>query len=253
VKREPRYPMSNTVRCVLGCLLMTMVTTGCNQGNPTANTGAEVGQVVPPPRHAAMTPYTTLQSHPPLADWLNQKPGYKWAVVLQEGDKAYVGAFPQFTTDAPPGAAPKNPHDWPKTFDSPAELQRMSPSDVTRALDQTPPRADTYDNRPHSFSGKMSPQDQADIGKKIRSALPRVRTVLITTDVASAAILRGYANYVESGGDMTRYMASFHTRVSKIWPNGQGVGPNQPSASPNFGNLGAPADPRTPVRGHVHA
>jgi hypothetical protein len=99
--------------------------------------------------------------------------------------------------------------------------------------------------------GYLDPKSQDAIRKTVRRALPNVQSVLITTDVASAAILRGNAGYVQTGGDMQRHMKQFHDYVARIWPNGRGVAPDRPSASPNFGPLGTPADYRTPVRGPV--
>lgn len=255
--RDTAVPIGYTLLCVL----TGFAAVGCNAANGVSNangasngtsSGATVARAIQP-HHAVMTPHTPLRTHTKLATWIDQKPGYKWSVILQEGEKAYVGTFPQFQAPAPKGAAPQNPHQWPKSYDTPAELQRLSPDDYIRALRETPPRADTYDKRMHSASGSMLPADQADIQKKVKGAIPEVRSVLITTDVASAAILRGYAEYVQSGGDMSRYMARFHDRVNKIWPNGRGVAPDRPSASPDFGTFGAPADTRTPVHGHVHA
>ncbi|SFU91764.1 hypothetical protein [Alicyclobacillus macrosporangiidus] len=213
---------------------------------------AAAGRTVTPPGQAT-TRYTDLRSRPEVARSVEQVQGLKWAVVLQEGRKAYVGAFPdhQETADPNRANAPRTRYRFPKAFDTPEALARHTPDDFIRALQDPGPRADTRDFRPRDRSGMMSPAKQMEVRQRVQRALPDVQTVLITTDTASAALLRGYAEYVEAGGDMRRFMSEFHRRVALIWPNGRGVDANHPSASPNFGVLGTPADERTPLHGPV--
>jgi hypothetical protein len=216
-----------------------------------SNAGPSAGRIVPPVRHAAMTPYTAFQVHPDIAAQIDKMRGLKWTVVLQEGNKVYVGSFPQHSGAPPAGAADRAEYRGVRSFDTPADLRRQTPDDWIRAMHETPPRYDSYDHRPKDRMGYLDPKSQDAIRKTVRRALPNVQSVLITTDVAAAAILRGYAGYVQAGGDMQQHMKEFHDYVALIWPNGKGVAPDRPSASPNFGPLGTPADDRTPVRGPV--
>jgi hypothetical protein len=237
--------------CTMVCALATFAMVGCNANNAGSNAGASVGQAIQPSPQA-VTQANPVRLRSDVSSAVDQLPGYKWSVVMQEGPTVYVGTFPQFQTNAPKGASPKNPHVWPKQYDTREDLQQQTPDDYIRALDELPPRADTYDSRPHGFSGMMSPQDQADIRKRVKDAVPGTRSVLITTDVASAALLRGYSEYIQSGGDMSRYMTTFHQRVNKIWPNGHGVAPDRPSTSPDFGTFSIAPDARTPMKSQVH-
>ncbi|MCL6517128.1 hypothetical protein [Alicyclobacillus sp.] len=213
---------------------------------------AAAGNAVTPPR-PAMTPYNALRSWPSVARSVEQVQGLKWAVVLQEGRRVYVGAFPDHDETPEPdrAEAPRTRYDFPKAFDTPAELAQKTPDDFIRALEDPGPRADTRDFRPRDRSGMLSPAKQMEVRQRVQRALPDVQTVLITTDTASAAVLRGYAEYLEAGGDMSRFMDQFHKRVALIWPNGRGTDPYHPSASPDFGALGTPADARTPLHGPV--
>ncbi|MCL6593401.1 MAG: YhcN/YlaJ family sporulation lipoprotein [Alicyclobacillus sp.] len=240
------------------CLCLVGVLSGCTRLAPPANTGAAAGQAVLPrittqtqPGGAVATHASQVRSWPDVAKSVDQVQGLKWTVVLQEGNKAYVGAFPDHTETPTPdrSKAPRTTYDFPKSYDTPAELAKKSPDDLIRALQEHPPRVDTYDLRPRERSGALSPEKQAEVARRVKQALPGVNAVYITTDTASAAVLRGYAEYIQAGGDMSRFMDEFHRRIQMIWPNGQGLDPNHPSAAPRFGALGTPADNRTPVRG----
>ncbi|MBX5435729.1 MAG: hypothetical protein IRZ33_00770 [Alicyclobacillaceae bacterium] len=192
-----------------------------------------------------------LTVQPQLEQRIARMPGLKWPVVLQEGNRVYVGVFPQDTGAPPRGEDQRTGFRGPKIWDSRTDLAKQTPDVWIRALEEWYPAADTYDHRPRQRSGTMSPAQQKTIRQVVVGALPGTRSVLITTDIASAAMLHGYAEFVRAGGDMTRYMNEFHRRVNLIWPNGRGIAADRPSASPNFGTLTRPADERTPTRGPV--
>lgn len=241
-----------TSKWIVCCLLPSLVIpslTACRQtpGQPAAM----VGQA--PTRHAGMmVPYQRLRSRPDVAARVNAVTGLKWSSVLVEGPTAYVAAYPKQGGAPPPGARPRTGYNGPKLWDTQSDLAKQNPEQWIQALNQWHPPVDTYDNRPKARSGFLSPEQQARVRQVVQSSAPNVRSVLITTDVASAGVIRGYADYLEAGGDMTRYMDRFRSHVQKIWPRGATTyGANRPSATPNFGNNGRPADARTPVRGPV--
>ncbi|MCL6637922.1 MAG: YhcN/YlaJ family sporulation lipoprotein [Alicyclobacillus sp.] len=258
--QRPQRASRHFARFLATCLCLTGVISGCTRPAPPANAGAAASQAglsrVATQGNSggpAGTLAATVRSWPDVAKSVDQVPGLKWTVVLQEGNKAYVGAFPDHTETPNPDRtkAPRTAYDFPKSYDTPAELANQSPDEIIRALQEKPPRVDTYDPRPRDRSGALSPEKQAEVARRVKQALPGVNAVYITTDTASAAVLRGYAEYIQAGGDMSKFMDEFHRRIHMIWPNGRGLDANHPSAAPHFGTLGTPADNRTPVRGPV--
>lgn len=233
----------NFQRLTLAICLCASTITGCSQANaPTTHSGAVVGAKISAP--------FTVSAERPLhldiasASKIDEMSNMKASVVLIEGSTAYVGVFPEHKGMPKPGQVDRTRYTWPKTWDTQKGLAKLTPDDFMRALESPARRADTYDYRPRSRSGLMPHVDQVKITHFVQSAHPEVRRVHITSDVASTAMLHGYADFITRGGDMTKFMPTFHARMMQIWPNGKGVSLDRPSASPSFGALGQPVDKR---------
>lgn len=232
------------------CALLSI--SGCHRADAPTRVGAVVNQVVATDPKTTPSPVTGgLQVYNGIARQIDLHPQLKWSVVIREGNTAYVGAFPARQGPPPPDAAPRSGYRGPKLWDTPKDLAKQTPAQWIHALQEWFPPVDTYDNRPRQRSGRLHPRDQAAVRATVQQALPTVNRVLITTDIASASMLRGYADFIQSGGDMRAFMRDFHARVAVIWPHGRGVAPDRPSAAPNFGPITRSADHRTPVHGSV--
>jgi len=253
---------------VMSCLAI-FLSTGCNvtrvTGHTTMNTpGALASQAIQSGGNSLVQTRQTKKSNsvrdsfrepirvrPDLAREVDNLPGLKWTVVLVEGNDVYVGSYPQYSGNAPKGAAPRSDYNGPKLYDTKHELANQTPEQIAPYLNQVHPPADTFDSRPKYRSGYMSIYCQQQIRRLVTHHIPGVTHVYITTDIASAAILHGYAEFIQANGDMHPFLGDFQNRISQIWPNGHGTAANHPSASPNFGEIGQAAGSRTPAKEHI--
>jgi len=233
-----------TFLCV-GCVCVSTVT-GCYRANAPTKTGAAaVSELQNTKKNRMPTP---ISMNGAAAGRINLLPDMKGAVVLVQGETAYVGVFPEYHGTAKPGQADRTRHNWPTTWDTKKGLEKLSPDDFIRALDTPARRADTFDYRPKSRSGMVAPMTQQKITDIVHQVIPSIHVVRITSDVASTSMLHGYADFISRGGNMTPFMPTFQARMKQIWPSGKGISSDRPSASPNFGTLGRPADHRTSSR-----